>query len=107
MALGLEPVIAALGGDRVEGDDQVWAASGGAQLPGAVTAGRPGLAGGGEGEPAPWGAAGAAGAAGWVASVRRAGFTTFRSFPVTLGFGSGTAVPDGVPLRVGHRDAPC
>src|SRR5712691_8510620 len=42
VAPGLEPVIAVAGGDRVEGDEQVRLSAGpGAQLPGAVTAGRP------------------------------------------------------------------
>ena len=42
VALGLEPVITILGGDRVEGYEQIWVSVGpGAQPPGAVSAGRP------------------------------------------------------------------
>jgi hypothetical protein len=82
MTPGLVPVVAVLGGDGVEGDDQVRPVSGGAQLPGAVAAGRPGLAGGGEGEPGP---------ARWCWSGPGA---------VAGGSGPGAAVPDGVPLEL-------
>src|SRR5689334_3209847 len=52
VTLGLESVVARVGGDRVDGDDEVRAGAGGAQPPGAVSAaGRPVAAGGGEGEP--------------------------------------------------------
>src|SRR5271167_1817436 len=53
MGRGREPVITVLGGDRVEGDGQIRAVclGSGAQCPGAVSAGRAVLAGGGEGEP--------------------------------------------------------
>ena len=82
MAFGLEPVIAWPGIDRVELDQQVRPASGGAQAPG------PWLGRGCEGESRP------------VPGLRSG------SFPVALGFGPGTAVADGVPLRVGYRHAP-
>jgi hypothetical protein len=68
--------------DGVELDQQVRPASGGAQAPG------PRFGRGCEGESRP-------------VPGRRCG-----SFPVALGFGPGTAVPDGVPLLVGHRQAP-
>ena len=51
VAAGLVPVVAGLGGQGVEGDDQVRPVPGGAQPPGAVAAGRPVPAGRGEGEP--------------------------------------------------------
>ena len=52
VARGLEPVVAVRRGDRVEGDGQIWLSAGpGVQCPGAVAAGRPVLAGSGEGEP--------------------------------------------------------
>ena len=103
MAPGLEPVIAVLGGDRVQRDQQVRPASRGAQLPAAVAAGRPVLAGGGERESRPRGAAGLAGR---ITSVRRTGSMPFRRLLAVLGFGPGAAVPDGVPVLVGHGDAP-
>ena len=40
VALGLVPVVAGVGDQGLEGDDQVWPGSGGAQPPGAVAAGR-------------------------------------------------------------------
>src|SRR5262249_61746961 len=51
VALGLVPVVAGVGGDRVDRDDQVRSGAGGAQPPGAVPAGRPVPAGGREREP--------------------------------------------------------
>ena len=85
VAAGLVPVVAGVGGDRVDRDDQVRSGSGGAQPPGAVPAGRAVLADGSEGEP------------------RRSGTG---AFPVTLGFRARTAVPDGMAILVGHRHAP-
>src|SRR5262249_35770755 len=82
MAFGLEPVIAWPGIDGVELDQQVRPASGGAQAPG------PWFGRGCEGETRP-------------GPGRRSG-----SFPVALGVGPGTAVPDGVPLLVGYGHAP-
>jgi hypothetical protein len=89
IAPGLEPVIAVLRGDGIEFDDQVRAGPRGAQPPAAVSAGRPVPAGRGEPEPGP---------------ARRRPWSG--AFPVALGFGPGAAVPDGVALLVGHRDAP-
>ena len=80
VAVGFVPVVAGVGGQRVQGDDQVRPAARGAQPPGAVPAGRPVPAGRGEGEPG----------LSWRA---RPG-----AFPVALGFGAGAAVADGVPL---------
>src|SRR5690348_16471388 len=78
MALGLEPVIAPLGVDRVEPDQQIRPGSRNAQPPG------PGFGRGREGEsrsvPGP--------------------------FPMTSGFRPGTAMGDGVALPVGHGHAP-
>ena len=51
VAAGLVPVVAGVGGQGLQGDDQVRAAAGGAQPPGAVPAGRPVPAGRGEREP--------------------------------------------------------
>src|SRR5437016_379859 len=68
--------------DGVELDQQVRPASGAAQAPG------PWFGRGCEGESRP-------------VPGRRSG-----SFPVALGFGPGTAVPDGVPLLVGYGHAP-
>src|SRR6185437_9395819 len=82
VTLGLESVVARVGGDRVDRHDQ--AGSGGAQPPGSVPAGRPVPAGRGEGEP------------------RRAGPG---ALPGVLGFGPGAAVGDGVALLVGDRYA--
>ena len=101
MALGLESVIAVAGGDRVEGDGQVWLSGcAGVQLPGAVSVvGWPVPAGGGEGEPGP-----VPGPAGRVASVQRPGFPAFLA--VSPGSWPGAAVADGVSLLVGDGDAP-
>src|SRR5690349_12736415 len=86
VTFGLESVVARVGGDRVDGDDEVRAGAGGAQPPGAISAaGRSVAAGGGEGEP------------------RRAGAG---ALPVVLGFGPGAAVGDGVALVVGDGQAP-
>src|SRR6266852_5961506 len=85
VALGLEPVVTILGGDRVKRDDQAGPVCPGSQPPGAVSAGRPVRAGGREGESGPGGAAGPARR---IATVRRPGFAAFRPlFAVTLGFG--------------------
>src|SRR5215813_476664 len=51
VAPGLIPVVAGVGGQGFQGDDQVRPGAGGAQPPGAVAAGRPVPAGGGEREP--------------------------------------------------------
>src|SRR5689334_20097977 len=86
VAFGLVPVVARVGGDRVDRDDQVRSGSGGAQPPGVISA--PGWAvpaGRGEGEP------------------RRAGSGALAVVP---GFGAGAAVPDGVSLVVGDGEAP-
>ena len=56
MPPGLETMLARVGADGVEGDDQVRAGPGGAQPPGAVPSGRSIPAGAGEGEPRPGGA---------------------------------------------------
>ena len=51
MTGSLEPVVACVQGDRVQREEQVpLAGQAGGELPGAVSAGRPGLAGAGEGE---------------------------------------------------------
>ena len=95
VASGLEPVVAVLGGDRVQGDDQVGPVSGGGQPPGAVAAGRAVRPGGGEREPGPVPVPGPAGAGrSWSGAFR------------VLGFGPGAAVPDGVAVLVGHGHAP-
>ena len=85
VTFGLESVVAGVGGDRVQGDDQAGPGSGGAQPPGAIAAGRPVPAGRGEAEP------------------RRSGAG---AFAVALGSGPGAAVPDGVSLVVGDGQAP-
>ena len=82
------PVVAGVGGQGFQGDDQAGPSAGGAQPPGAVPAGRPVPAGRGEREPGVPGRAGSG------------------AFPVTLGFGAGAAVPDRVPVLVGDRHAP-
>ena len=82
VAAGLVPVVAGVGGDRVDRDDQVRSGSGGAQPPG------PGIGRGLEREP-------------W--SVSRAGAG---AFPVTPGFGPGAAVGYSVALVVGDGQAP-
>ena len=85
VAAGLMAVVAGVGGDRVDRDDQVRPGSGGVQPPGAVPARRAVPAGGSKGEP------------------RRAGAG---ALPVTPGFGAGAAVGDGVALVVGDGQAP-
>jgi hypothetical protein len=82
VAPALEPVVARVGAQRVQGDDQVRSGSGGAQPPG------PGIGRGLEREPRP---------------VSRAGAGAFL---VTPGFGPGAAVGDGVSLAVGDGEAP-
>src|SRR5690348_8114872 len=85
MAAAFKPVVAVLGGQRVEGDQQVRPVPGGVQPPGTVAAGRPVPAGRGEGESRrPWSGA----------------------LPVVLGFGTCAAVPDRVAVLVGHGHAP-
>src|SRR5690242_21912405 len=84
MALGLVPVVAVPGRDRVEGEDPGPLRSDpGGEAPGPVPAGRPGP-GPGEGEPrrvrAGWGLA--------------------------AGFGPGAGVPAGAAAAVGHGQAP-
>src|SRR5689334_13412456 len=51
MPAGFEPVLTRVGGDRVDGDDQVRAVSRGAEPPGTVPAGRPVPPDRGKGEP--------------------------------------------------------
>src|SRR5207344_1752241 len=80
-----KPVVAVLGGQRVEGDQQVRPVTGGVQPPGTVAAGRPVPAGRCEGEP------------------RR---PRSRALPVVPGFGTCAAVPDSVAVLVGHGHAP-
>ena len=53
VAAGLVPVVAVVGGQGVQRDDQIGPVSRGAEPPGAVTAGRAVPAGRGEGEPGP------------------------------------------------------
>src|ERR1700678_2369314 len=132
VAGSLEPVIAGIGGDRVDADDQVrLPGDPGAQPPPAVPAGRPVLAFGGEGEPRAAlpgrivgvraGLAGRIGPAGRARarprSVRRSGgwpgsaggllFLPFRGgCGVVAGLGSGAAVADGVAVLVGDGQAP-
>jgi len=89
VAPGLVPVLAVLGGQGVDRDDQAGPGAREAQPPGAVSAGRPAPAGRGEAEP--------------VLARRRAGA---RALAVAAGFGAGAAVPDGVAVLVGDRDAP-
>ena len=88
VASGFVPVIAGVGGDRVDRDDQVRSGSGGAQPPGAIAAGRAVSAVRGEGEPV----------FSWRAGAG--------AFPVTLGLGAGAAVGDGMSLLVGDGQAP-
>jgi hypothetical protein len=86
VAPAFKPVVAILGGQRVEGDQQVRPIPGGVQPPGAVAARRrPVPAGRGEGEPR----------RSWPCA-----------FPVVLGFGTCAAVPDSVAMLVGHGHAP-
>ena len=86
VAAGFVAVVAGVGGDRVQRDDQPGPGSGGPQPPGAISApGRAVPAGRGEAEP------------------RRAGAG---AFAVALGFGAGAAVPEGVALVVGDGQAP-
>ena len=84
-----EPVVAVLGGDRVQRDDQVPLPGGpGRQPPAAVSARRSGPAGGGEREPGPSLAAG------------------FRPGRLVPALGPGASVADGVSLLVGYGHAP-
>ena len=86
VAAGFVAVVAGVGGDRVDRDDQVRSGSGDAQPPGAISApGRAVPAGGSEAEP------------------RRSGAGAFAG---ALRFGAGAAVPDGVSLVVGDGQAP-
>ena len=82
VAPALEPMVTRVGGQRVQGDDQVGPGSGGAQPPGPPGGRRL------EREPRP---------------VSRAGAG---AFPAGPGFGPGAAVGDGVPLLVGDGQAP-
>src|SRR5439155_20205115 len=88
VAAGLVLVLARVGVQGVDRDDQVRPAAGGGQPPGAVSAGWPVPAGRGEREPGP---------------ARRAGPG---AFPGALRLGPGAAVPDGVAVLAGDRDAP-
>src|SRR6185312_14468438 len=85
---GLVPVVAGIGVQGLQGDDQVRPAAGGAQPPGAVPSGRSVPAGRGEREPG---------------FSRRSGAGALLVVP---GFGAGAAVPDGVAVRVGQGHAP-
>ena len=92
VALGLVPVVAVAGGDRVERDEQISLSAGpGAQPPGAVSARRAVLAGSREGEPR---LCSVAGPAGRIRSTRRVGFARFRP-----------DVERGSSVRVGHSRA--
>src|SRR6185437_3207394 len=88
VAAGFVAVVAGVGVQGFQGDDQVRPLAGGAQPPGAVAAGRPVPASRGEREPGVPGRAGSG------------------AFPVGPGFGPGAAVPDGVAVLVGHGHAP-
>jgi hypothetical protein len=102
MPAGLVPVITRISGDRLERDDQVRLSGGsGGQPPGAPSAGWPGPLVRGEGEPRRPGAVRGSGAIGQVVS----GWFT-PSGLLVAGCRPGAAVPDGVPVAVGHRDAP-
>src|SRR6516164_231326 len=80
VAAGLVPVVARSGNDGVEGDPPVWPGSGGAEPPGAVSAGRAVPAGGSEGEARPVPVSGSG------------------AFPAALGCGPGAAVADRVAV---------
>lgn len=89
---GLVAVVARLGGDRVEGGQQVGARSPGPEPPGAVPAGRVGAVFSGEGE------------AGAIPGCRPAAFLAVAA--VSAEFGASAAVADGVAVLVGDREAP-
>jgi len=109
MTAGLEPVVARVQGDRVQGDQQVpLAGQAGGQPPGPVPAGRPVLAGAGEGEPWRVAVAGPAGrivVTGRGGSAGRGGFVPPGGVQAVAGFGSGAAVADGVAVLVGDGEA--
>ena len=88
VAPALEPMVTRVGGQRVQGDDQVRPGSRGAQPPAAVAAGRAVPADRSEGEPG----------VSWRAGAG--------AFPVTPGFRTRAAVGDGVALVVGDGEAP-
>jgi tetratricopeptide (TPR) repeat protein len=114
MTRSLEPVVACLQGDRVQRDQQVrMAGQAGGQPPGPVPAGRPVLAGGGEGEPWRVAVAGPAGrgmitgrgmAAGRGGPAGRGGFVPLGGACMVPGSGPGAAVADGVSLLVGDAE---
>src|ERR1700685_39722 len=80
------------------GERAAGAGDAGGDPPAAVSAGRAGLAGRGEGEPGPAGRI----RAGWFIW-----FAWFRAVPGAVGgCGAGAAVADGVALAVGDGDAP-
>src|SRR5262249_35770044 len=89
VAVGLQSVVAGVGGDRGEIDDQVRPVCRVAQSPGVVAAGRAVSAGRDEAESGP--------ARRWP---RPSGVA------MSPGSGPGAAVPDGVALLVGHGDTP-
>src|SRR6185437_1424905 len=89
VAAGLVLVLARVGVQGVDRDDQVRPVTRGGQPPGAVSAGRAVPAGRGEREPG--------------AARRRAGPGPF---PGAFRLGPGAAVADGVAVLVGHRHAP-
>jgi hypothetical protein len=85
VAAGLVPMVAGVGGQGLQGDDQVGPGSRGPQSPSAVPAGRAIPAGRAEDE---------------------SGRSGSGALPVSLGFGPGAAVPDGVAVLVGDSHAP-
>src|SRR5580658_697206 len=96
MTLGLVPVIAVSSGDRLDVHEQVpLAGDPGGQPPRPVPSSRAGRADGSEGEPGPAGRIGTARFVRFSADLAAGG-----------GRGPGTAVPDGVALAVGDREAP-
>src|SRR5690348_9291708 len=95
VAAGLEPVVAVLGREGVEFDDEVGAGSGGAQPPGPRPARRPVPVLAGEAEPGPVPDPG-----------RRLRLVPSPVRGVAAGFGAGAAVEGRVPLRAGRGHAP-
>ena len=92
VAPGLVSVVARIGAEGVEGDEQVRPRSPAAKPPGAVPSGRAAEIRRGEGD---------------RRSVPLPGFPVFIAAPgVFLGFGPRAAVADGVAVLVGDRDAP-
>jgi len=95
VAVCLMPVVAAVGGDRLDLEEQVpLPGHPGGEPPGPVSSGRAGLISWSEGERWPAGRVGSI----WCA--------VFVPFDRPGGGGPGAAVADGVPLAVGHRQTP-